>query len=88
MKISNNYVVVEKLPEEGKEGFQVVEVQDNFTCRGKVTTIPEAPIFMGNEQVLVGVTILFAKYSPDTQEVDLEGKKVKFVKTDDILAIL
>ena len=88
MQISNNYVVVEKLEEVKKEGFEVVNIQDNFVCRGKVVNIPEAPIYMGNERVMLGSTILFAKYSPDTHEVDLEDKKVKFINVSDILAIL
>lgn len=36
----------------------------------------------------VGSIILFAKYSPDTHEIEHEGVKYKFVAFDDILAIL
>lgn len=88
MQISNNYIVVEKLEEEVKEGFKTVDVQDNYVYKGKVTHIPEAPVFLGNVQVAPGSIVLFAKYSPDTHEIDLDGKKVKFVGTNDILAIL
>ena len=88
MQISNNYILVEKVEEKPKDGFTTVDVQDNFVYQGKVIQIPEAPIFMGNKQVGVGDTILFAKYSPDTHEIDLEGKKVKFVAVSDILAVL
>ena len=88
MQISNKYIVVEKLQEEAKEGFKTVEVQDDYVYKGKVTHIPEAPVFMGNKQVTQGDTVLFTKYSPDTHEIDLEGKKVKFVSVSDILAVL
>ena len=88
MQISNKYIVVEKLEEEAKEGFKTVDVQDNYVYKGKVTHIPEAPVYMGNKQVIQGDTVLFAKYSPDTHEIDLEGKKVKFVSVSDILAVL
>lgn len=92
MQISNNYIVVEKLEEEAKEGFKAVEVQDNYVYKGKVTLIPEVPVFMGNQQIGVGDVVLFAKYSPDTHEIDLQEEgmphKVKFVATSDILAVL
>lgn len=88
MQISNNYIVVEKLEEEVKEGFKAVEIQDNYVYKGKATHVPEAPVYMGNKPVMIGDVVLFAKYSPDTHEIDLDGKKVKFVATSDILAVL
>lgn len=88
MQISNKYVVVEKLEEEVKEGFKSVEVQDNYVYKGKVTQIPETPVYMGNKPVTVGDIVLFIKYSPDTHEIDLDGKKVKFVAISDLLAVL
>lgn len=84
MQISNKYIVVEKLEEEAKEGFKTVEVQDNYVYKGKVTYLPEQPVFMGNQQVGIGSVVLFAKYSPDTHEVE----KMKFVAVSDILAVL
>lgn len=88
MNINANYVVVERVEEEKREGFETVEVQDNFVCKGKVKYTPDTSVYIGNEVVTKGSIILFAKYSPDTHEQDIEGKKVKFVKTSDILAIL
>jgi len=88
MNISVNYVVVEKLEAEEKEGFQTVEVQDNFICKGRVINLPAVPVYIGDDEAKIGDVILFSKYSPDTQDVDLDGKRVKFIKTDDILAIL
>lgn len=88
MEISNNYVLVSKLEEKKEEGFQTVEVQDDFIYKGKVEKLPEAPVYMGNKAVTVGDVILFAKYSPDTHELEIEGVKKKFVSTRDILAVL
>jgi len=89
MNISNNRIVVERIEDEKQEGgFEMVNVQDSYVYRGKVTIVPEAPIFMGNKQLSVGDTVLFAKYSPDTQELEHEGKKIKFVRVEDVMAIL
>lgn len=88
MNISNNYIAVEKLEEPKQEGFQTVQVQDSSIFKGKVKFIPEAPIFMGNKQVAPGEIVLFAKYSPNTHEAEHEGMKLKFVKSEDILAVL
>lgn len=88
MQVSVNYIVVEKVEEEKKEGFQTVEVSDSSLFKGKVTNLPEVPVYMGNSQVKVGDIVLFAKYSPDTHEIDYEGKKLKFVAIRDLLAKL
>lgn len=88
MQISNNFIAVEKLEEPKQEGFQTVEVQDSSSFKGKVKFIPEAPIYMGNKPVTVGDVILFAKYSPNTHDIEYEGLKLKFVSTQDVLAVL
>ncbi len=89
MQVSNNYIVVEKVTEAPKEGeFRVVEVQDDFIYKGKVKLVGEAPVFMGNKRVLPGDVVLFAKYSPDTHEIEHEGEKLKFVAVADVLAVL
>jgi co-chaperonin GroES (HSP10) len=88
MKISSMYITVEKIEEAPKEGFQAVEIQDSSVYRGRVTNLPEIPVHVDNTALLLGDTVLFAKYSPDTHEVELEGKKVKFIKVSDILAVL
>lgn len=88
MQISNLYVVVEKVEEEKKEGFQIVEVTDSSLFKGRVTHSPDHPIFMTNDRLAVGDIIVFSKYSPDTHDIELEGKKYKFVAVRDILAKL
>lgn len=85
MQISNNYILVEKLEESKIEGsFTTVDVQDNFVYKGKVKLLPEIPVFMGNKQLVIGDTVLWAKYSPDTHEYE----KDKFVAISDLLAVL
>lgn len=86
--ISVHYVLVDKVDEEKKEGFNIVEIQDSFTFKGKVVRIPQCPTYVDNELVAIGDVVLFAKYSPDTQEIEFEGKKMKMIKVNDILAIL
>jgi len=78
MQILGNRVLVRKLVEETKEGFQTVDVNDPFLNKGVVEDAATGSQFM------IGKTILFAKYSPDTH--DYEDKKI--VSVDDILAIL
>lgn len=88
MQISNNYVVLKKVDDPVKEGFQAVEVQDSFVYKGIISHLPEAPVYMGNRQCVVGDVVLFAKYSPDTVETEVDGEKVKFVRVVDLLAVI
>lgn len=89
MRISNNYIVVERIEQPKKEGeFEVKSAVDSFMYTGKVVEIPEAPVYMGNTPIVVGDAIIFAKYSPDTHDSTFDGKPVKFVSTRDILAVL
>lgn len=87
MKISNNYVMVEKIKDPVVEGeFKVVEVQDNFVYKGKIKMMPESqPIYLGDTLVTVGDIVWFAKYSPDTHEIEFDGQKVKLVAVKDLL---
>lgn len=89
MTPSNNYIAVKKEEKQAKEGeFEVVDVADEFLYRGVVTHVPEQPVFIGNTQLGPGVKVLFAKYSPDTHEVELDGERLKFVAVADLLAVL
>lgn len=89
MKILGNRILVSKVGEEKKDGFQTVDVQDSFVYKGKVEIIGAIKSFHSPDLTPnLGDTVLFAKYSPDTQEVDHEGKKMKIVSVDDILAVL
>lgn len=86
MKIIGNRILVSKVEEEKKEGeFEVVSVQDSFVYKGKVE---QGGLVDIGFNVNIGDTILFTKYSPDTQEVDYEGQKMKIIKVEDVLAVL
>ncbi len=88
MQISANYVLVKKAPQIAKEGFNAVEAHDDFIYKGVIHLMPFDIVYISNHALVKGDTILFAKYSPDTMEIDIEGEKMKFVKKDDILAVL
>lgn len=85
MKILGNRILVSKVEEEKKEGFQAVEVQDSFVYKGKVEQVGS---YIGVNCPVVGDNVLFAKYSPDTETIKHEGKEMKIVTIEDILAIL
>lgn len=86
MNTSDKYIVVERVAEEEKKGFQTVEAQDSFVYKGRVYVLPEMPVYLGSRQIAIGDVVVFAKYSPDTHDITLNEKKVKFVKIEDILA--
>lgn len=88
MNVNSSYVLVEKVEEPKVEGFQKLEVQDNYLYKGRIVQLPEVPVFVDNHRLGVGEVVLFAKYSPDTHEQELDGKKLKFVLQRDLLAVL
>jgi co-chaperonin GroES (HSP10) len=88
MNISVNYVAVKKFEDKPKEGFQTVEVQDNSIFKGVISILPHQPVFIGNQQLDIGNVVYFSKYSPDTQDIEHNGEKYKFVRVQDLLAVL
>lgn len=85
--ISNNYIKIEKIEEENKNGFQTVETQDSFVYKGRVIELPKESVDIGGHTLKIGDCIMFAKYSPDTHEVIQNNKPIKFVKITDILEV-
>lgn len=85
MTILGDRVLVRRIEEPKAEGFQKVEVQDSFVYKGSVVALGTDCQFRID---ISGKTILFAKYSPDTQEVDVDGEKMKVVARVDIIAVL
>lgn len=90
MQILGDRVLVSRLEEEKKEGFQTVEIQDSFLYKGKVEQIGSeatGPTWDGTTVVppalTEGAIVYFAKYSPHTQEIN--GMKV--VRFEDIIAV-
>lgn len=86
MKILGNRILVSKIEEPKKEGFQQVEVQDSFIYKGKVEQLSNMFVTPGGPEV--GDIILFTKYSPDNQETIVEGRTMKIIKVEDVLAVL
>lgn len=86
--INTNYVLVKRQTEQKKEGFSTVDVQDNFVYQGVVERLPNRPIYVDNYALAGGDIVQFAKYSPDTHEVEVGGEKMKMVKAEDILRVL
>lgn len=85
MRILGNRVLVSKVEEEKKSEFETAQVQDNFVYKGRVEV---GSFVLHGGSVNEGDVVLFAKYSPDTQEIEHEGKKMKIVKVEDIIAVL
>lgn len=96
MKILGNRVLVSKLEEEQTDGFQTVQVQDSFVYKGKIEQLGEGkwyendPANEGKIPMILSKNdlILFAKHSPDTQEITHEGQIMKIININDILAVL
>ena len=89
IKIIGNRILVKKVeaPKKEEEGFQKVEVFDDFLYKGEVVR----GAFVGASglvEVRIGDIVLFDKYSRGVHEVDVEGQKMKLVPYEDILAIL
>lgn len=90
MNISVDYIAV-VAPEKkatNPEDFETVEVQEESTFRGVVYEVSSTPAYIGNHRISVGDHVLFARYSPNTHDIVYNGKKIKFIKVSDILAVL
>lgn len=87
MQILGKRILVSKIEEVAKEGFQTVKTQDEFLYKGKVEMLgSEANSF--TPRIKEGDVIIFTKYSPDTHEVEHNDQVMKIIRTEDILAIL
>lgn len=87
MHLSDKYILVTKAEEPVTEGFQAVAVEDTSIYKGKVVRIPEMPVFIGNHKVAVGDVVIFAKYSPDTHPLKIDGVDHKYIFTGDLLDV-
>ena len=100
MKLLGNRLLVSKVDETQKEGFQTVEVQDSFLYKGKIEAIGDgceaypasswtgSAIAVINPPFNVGDVVTFAKYSPHTQTLPIDGKDMKIIRTEDVLAVV
>jgi co-chaperonin GroES (HSP10) len=88
MKLLGNRLLLSRVEEPKADGFQTVNVQDSFVNKGKVEQVGNGYVPTTNEPIQVGDTVLFAKYSPDTQDIEHEGKKYKVITVEDVIAVL
>lgn len=104
MIVLGNRILVSKVEEEKKEGFQTVEVQDSFLYKGKVEQVgdgvAEVPEYTMNEggtsstfvrnkpKFEKGTVVLFTKYCPHTQSITHEGTDYKVIRMEDVIAVL
>lgn len=88
MSISTNRITVTKYEEPpSTEEFDTVQIQDSSIYKGVVHQLPDVPVYVSNHQLVLGDVVLFAKYSPDTHEIEDNGIKKKFINTEDILEV-
>jgi len=92
MQILGERLLVSRIEDDKKEGFQTVDVTDSFVYKGKIEQVGDqswgTSTISTQSKLEIGQIVLFAKYSPDTQEIEHEGKKMKIIREEDVLAIL
>lgn len=91
MQILGERLLVSRIEDDKKEGFQTVDVTDSFVYKGKIEQVGDQSWGTSTStqgKFEIGQIVLFAKYSPDTQEVEHQDVKMKIIRTQDVLAIL
>ena len=88
MKILGDRILVSKIEEPVKDGFTEVIVQDEFVFKGKVEQIGNLAPAIVKPFINTGDIVMFRKYSPNTEDIEHEGKKMKIVCLEDVIAIL
>jgi len=89
----NNYVLMERLPEESKTAGGII-IPDNAKekpVRGRVVAVGDGIIEDGKRipmTVAVGDVVMFAKWASSINEVKIDGKDLVLIKENDILGIL
>lgn len=89
----NNYVLMERLPEESKTAGGII-IPDNAKekpVRGRVIAVGDGIIEDGKRvpmTVKVGDVVLFAKWASSINEVKIDGRDFVLIKENDILGIL
>ena len=89
----NNYVLMERLPEENKTagGIIIPDTAKEKPSRGRVVAVGDGVIENGNRvpmTVAVGDIVLFAKWAASLNEVKIDGNDFVLIKENDILGIL
>ncbi len=89
----NNYVLLERLPEENKTagGIIIPDTAKEKPVRGRVIAVGDGEIQNGNRiamSVAVGDIVMFAKWASSLNEVKIDGNDFILIKETDILGIL
>ena len=89
----NNYVLLERLPEENKTagGIIIPDTAKEKPVRGRVIAVSDGEIQNGNRismSVAVGDIVMFAKWASSLNEVKIDGNDFILIKETDILGIL
>ena len=89
----NNYVLMERLPEENKTagGIIIPDTAKEKPSRGRVVAVGDGAVENGNRipmTVAVGDIVLFAKWAASLNEVKIDGNDFVLIKENDILGIL
>jgi chaperonin GroES len=89
----NNYVLLERLPEENKTagGIIIPDTAKEKPVRGRVIAVGDGEIQNGNRismSVTVGDIVMFAKWASSLNEVKIDGNDFILIKETDILGIL
>ena len=89
IKIIGNRILVKRVeaPTSVEDGFQKVEVFDDFLYKGEVVSVGEYAN-ADTKKLVKGDVVLFDKYSRSVHEVDFQGQKMKLVPYEDVLAVL
>lgn len=93
LKPLNNYVLMERLPEESKTAGGII-IPDNAKekpVRGRVIAVGDGEVQNGNRismTVNVGDIVMFAKWAASLNEVKIDGNDYILIKENDILGIL
>jgi len=85
MNILGDRVLLERVEKDTSGGFAEVKAIDDFTSNGRIVQVGED---VEHIRLIEGAEVIFAKFSPDTHTVSIEGKEMKTVAVSDIIAIL
>ena len=89
----NNYVLLERMPEENKTagGIIIPDTAKEKPVRGRVIAVGDGELQNGNRvpmTVTVGDVVMFAKWAASINEIKIDGTDYVLIKETDILGIL
>lgn len=88
IQILGNRILVSRIEEPKQTGFEAVAPTDSFLYKGMIEAVGTGELNQTDHVPMkAGELVLFAKYSPDTQEVMVGDELMKIISTEDVLAI-